>query len=269
MVLLRDHGPRVANVRLTLHTLRSYMDDSGYTFVGQATLATAACLSKPTVRKMLNVAWRAQWIGVSSQGRAGQAWRHYEYRACIPDRLDVPEIHEALVATWGSQQGEVNTDSHPDIAKVGKRLSHVNGLKTVPKGPENTKGGKTDASKVGKSTHEGGKNAVHKVGNRLSPKSSSAEVLNKLSSEEGAALPRSTTVGTRLKTTVKNPEPQAAEAKAAADKAAIAARDRKAGEERLDRVKNALKGWPDYTNAELAKVAGVKPEEVEQVRSQL
>lgn len=248
MVLIRDHGPQIANARLVLHTLRSYMDDSGYTFVGQATIAAAACLSKPTVRKMLTIAWQGQWIGVSLQGRAGQEWRNYEYRACIPDRIEIPEKHDALVTAFaGKYGGDVDTDSHPDIAKLGKQLSHVNGHS----GAQKPEGGKTDASKVGKSTLEGGKTETPKVGNGLSPKSSSAEVLTKYSSEEGAALSRSTAPplkrGLRSKQT-KEPEPELPEL-------------------RVNRIRVALKAFANHTDVDIARMAGVRPDEVQLVRN--
>jgi hypothetical protein len=250
MVLIRDHGPPIANVRLTLHTLRAYMDETGYTFVGQSTIAAAACLSKPTVRKMLTVAWRQKWIGISIQGRHGKQWRHYEYRACIPDGLEVPEKHIELVETWCAQHGEVDTDYHPDIHKLGKPLTHVEPSKAQPR-PE---GGKTDAPKVGKPTCEGGKNEAAKVGNGLSPKSSSAEVLinPKCSSAEGAVCDSTSCVeisDSRIET----------EAKAEAQ--------RKAASDRAERIRKAIRQLPEFGDADIAKIARVDLHEVQHMRT--
>jgi hypothetical protein len=196
MVFIRDHGPRNSNARLVLHTLRSFMDDSGSTFVGQTAIAAASCLSKPTVRKMLKLCWKEQWIGILSRVFEGQAWRHYEYRACIPDRLAIPDKHEMLVCTFAAKYGgEVDTDTHPDTPKVGNGLSHLNG-----------EGGKNEGSKVGKPIAQGGKNNAQKVGNGLSPKSSS-EVLMKLSPEEGAVA-SDRTVSLKRGSTEKPKEPE-------------------------------------------------------------
>src|SRR5580692_9925882 len=108
MVLAREFAPRIPSVRLVLHTLRSFMDKFGYTFVGQAAIAKAACLSAPTVRKALEIAWREKWIGVAiHDGRGGKDWRAYEYRACVPDDLEVPEALEKVFDAWLAEHEDV------------------------------------------------------------------------------------------------------------------------------------------------------------------
>jgi hypothetical protein len=202
-VLLRDFGPRNSSVRLVMHTLRSFMNNDGYTNVGQEKLAAAACLSKPTMRKALNLAWEAQWIGVALYRRGGQEWRSYEYRCCIPDELQVPDVHEELVMTWAEMHEQVDTETHPEMTrKVGNGLSHVDG-KNGSWDPEGGKNGPTELgkseAKVGKISTEGGKIDAPKVGKPLSPKciseKSSVSSHQKVSPEEGRALPRPTALG--------------------------------------------------------------------------
>jgi hypothetical protein len=246
MVLIRDHGPKTANARLVLHTLRSYMADDGSTFVGQTALALAACLSKPTVRKMLRLCWEERWIGVTSRIVEGRAWRRYEYRACVPFPLAIPERHKKLVEVFGAKYGaEVDTDNHPDHVrpkKVGNGLSHPNGQSDR----KNTRGGKNQASGVGKSTPPGGKDDAHEVGNGLSPKFFS-EVSPKFKSK-GADETDRTKAELNKSTRTKTPE---------------------SPEAKVGRIENALarKEFADYTDAQIARVIHVTLEEVKQIRS--
>jgi hypothetical protein len=106
---------------------------------------------------------------------------------------------------------------------------------------------------VGKSTHEGGKNALHKVGNGLSPKSSSEEVLiRKYSSEEGAGASDRTIVSEDSKI-------KAAEAKAEAE--------RKTARDRAERIRKAISELPDFGDADIAKVTKTNLVEVQQIRN--
>jgi len=254
MVLARDHAPLNSSVRLVLHTIRSFMDETGYTFVGQSTIAHASCLAKPTVRKALEIAWRAKWIGIALHERAGQAWRHYEYRACIPDSLIVPPVHEALVESWASTHGDVDTDSHPDIRKVGKPVSHVASKVGKPvshlngaearvndaEQPEIPERGQTDEPKVGKSTTEREQIEAPKVGKVTTPKSSSEKFSSKFSSEEGPALTRSTGVAA-----LKMEEPP---------------------ETRIAKATQLMKATPDIPNATIGRMYKLSEAEVEQIR---
>ena len=261
MVLARDHAPANSSVRLVLHTIRSFMDDTGYTFVGQSTIAESSCLAKPTVRKALEIAWREKWIGIALHERAGKAWRHYEYRACIPDSLHVPSVHEALVETWASQHGDVDTENHPDIRKVGKPVSHLTpdvGNPVAHLNGENAssidanecpipEGGQTEEPKVGKSTTERGQIEASKVGKVTTPKSSSEKLSSKLSPEEGPALSRSTSL-VRMNGRSNPEEPP---------------------ETRIAKATQLMKATPDIPNATIGRMYKLTDSEVDQIRRQI
>lgn len=256
-VLIRDFGPRIANVRLVLHTLRSFMNKTGETFVSQKVLADAACLSAPTVRKSLLIAWESKWLGVGLHGRTDQGWRHYQYTACIPDHLQIPKKHERLVDHFGAIHGEVDTETHPDRVNVGKPVSHVSeqafpggASKGHPgNGSETVEREKNETPKVGKPRSERGKNDTKKVGNGFSTKSSSAEVLKKLSPEEGPSLTRRTlSSGSEFQKTDETDENGMLRV-------------------RSERIRECIKKWPAYSNAEIAKVAVVTLQEVNRIRA--
>ncbi|MGC3982812.1 MAG: helix-turn-helix domain-containing protein [Steroidobacteraceae bacterium] len=107
-VMIRDHGPRDATLRLCLLTLRTFMDSNGSAFPSQATLAKAACVAEFTVQKKLKRASELQWLGIQVAGHTGKGWKHYRYVACIPDDIGVPDKHERLAEKW-SEIGDVST----------------------------------------------------------------------------------------------------------------------------------------------------------------
>ena len=136
-VLFRDQAPRIESASKSLiaamYSLNSFTDKTGSTFVGQATLARAACMTPKTLRGALEIAWRAQWVGVTHARFEGKQWRHYEYRLCIPDHLDLTGLtatnetgaeisFEDLVEMHCETYGYVDTSTHPDRSKVGKPL---------------------------------------------------------------------------------------------------------------------------------------------------
>jgi hypothetical protein len=248
MILVRDHGPRDPYARLVLHTLRSFMDDGGSTFVGQTRIADAACLSRPTVRKTLKLCWEVRWVGVNRQDNAkGYGWRQLAYRACVPYPIQIPDKHAKLIEAFGAKYGrEVDTDSHPEYTrktlKVGNEVSQVDPVSDT----KNTKAGKPGTTKVGNLTLKGGKPEAlkgPKVGNGVSIKC----ISEKLSLNRTIKVQSKATAPAFVKNK-KNEEPEAPEARA-------------------DRIRKMLKELPSYNDADLAKVARVTVEEVQRLRA--
>lgn len=107
-VLLRDHGPRDPLMLLVMHTLRTFMDDSGFCFPSQEAIAAAAAVSIRTVQNKLPAASRLHWLGMSARAKPGQQWKAYSYRACIPDSIIIEnEKHEKIMRAWAVQWDEV------------------------------------------------------------------------------------------------------------------------------------------------------------------
>lgn len=107
-VLLRDHGPRDATLRLCLLTLRTFMNGGGTAFPSQAAIAKAACVTEFTASKKLNRASELGWLGIHIAGHNGKGWKRFSYTACIPDHVEVPANHEQLAARW-AVDGDVVT----------------------------------------------------------------------------------------------------------------------------------------------------------------
>lgn len=174
-VLIRDHGPKDATTRLCLYALRTFMDNSGYAFPSQASIAKAACVTEYTAGKKLNDAHRLHWVGIFTHGRSGQGWRRLAYQACVPDHVAIPDQHEHLVETWASQVGEVEVPND-----VGDLDTPVTG--TSP----------TSAHKVPNLSNEGAQPQHEKVPNDVGTKSSFLSSHRKSSGEGSAnALPSS------------------------------------------------------------------------------
>jgi hypothetical protein len=177
--LIRDHAPRNSSVRHVLRALRDFMDKAGYTYIGQDAIVTSTCLSRPTVTRALAAAWAQQWIGVSLHHPGGRQWRHYAYRACIPDELTIAgDRHDAMVDAWNKEHGPVDTITHPDLNRVGSKVAHVGISKS--RSEVGSKVTHVDSSEVGKSTSKvakdrprGGQIASREVAKNRPPNSDS------------------------------------------------------------------------------------------------
>lgn len=104
---LRDHGPPSNGLLLTLYTLSTYMDNDGFAFPGQATIARGARVSERTVRRHVDQAVSLGWLHVEPTRGQGQAWRGIAYRAAIPDDLELDDIDDAITDALHSQQGDI------------------------------------------------------------------------------------------------------------------------------------------------------------------
>lgn len=104
---LRDHGPRDKGLRLTLYTLGTFMDDNGFAYPSQKTLARSALVSDRTIRRHLEDAEHSGWVAIQSAGRNGQGWRHHGYRAAVPSHVPLSEKDERLSDALVMYHGEI------------------------------------------------------------------------------------------------------------------------------------------------------------------
>jgi len=104
---LRDHGPASNGLLLTLYTLSTFMDNDGFCYPGQATIARGARVSERTVRRHVDKAVSLGWLHVEPTRGQGQAWRGIAYRATIPDNVELDVVDNAITDALHSQQGDV------------------------------------------------------------------------------------------------------------------------------------------------------------------
>lgn len=158
---LRDHGPADRSVLLTLYTILTYMDRNGFAYPSQQLIAAGARVCVRTVQRHTEKAERAGWLGVEFAGRGGKGWRHYVYRAAVPDHLqlerDELKASDAITADWGGIG-----------IKGGDTLvsSRANGsdIQVSPRsGNAGTEGGDKRGEKVATNHHEGGDTGDEKV----------------------------------------------------------------------------------------------------------
>ena len=107
---LRDFGPEEPGLLLTLYTLGTFMDEEGFGFPGQETLAQGARACVRTVRRHIKAARERGWVAIELSDRGGRGWRRYVYRACVPDNVPLTERDEILADAVVSQFGEVEDD---------------------------------------------------------------------------------------------------------------------------------------------------------------
>jgi hypothetical protein len=108
---LRDHGPKSPSVLLTLYTIGTFMDRSGFAFPSQQLIAAGIRASVKTVQRHLDQAAHAGWIAVEIAGRSGKGWRHYVYRAAVPDHLDLDYVDEEIADAIQAQEGGIGGDT--------------------------------------------------------------------------------------------------------------------------------------------------------------
>jgi hypothetical protein len=92
---------------LTLLVLSTFMDRRGFAFPSQETLATASRVSLRTVQRHLHAAIQAGWLHAQLAGRTDRKWRHYCYRCCIPDHIEVDEQQESVSNAMVAESGEI------------------------------------------------------------------------------------------------------------------------------------------------------------------
>jgi hypothetical protein len=83
------------------------MDREGFSYPSQETIAKGARASVRTVQRHIAAAELAGWIGIQLAGRGGKGWRHYVYRAAVPDDLPIDEIDEKLSDVILAKEGDI------------------------------------------------------------------------------------------------------------------------------------------------------------------
>lgn len=104
---LRDHGPESPSVLLTLFVIGTYMDRAGVAFPSQQLIAKGIRGSVKTVQRHIEITRRDGWLCVQTAGRGGKGWRHYAYRAAIPDRVPLDDLDEAIADSIEAIEGSL------------------------------------------------------------------------------------------------------------------------------------------------------------------
>lgn len=104
---LRDHGPKSPSVLLTLFVIGTFMDRTGRAFPSQQLIAKGIRGSVKTVQRHLEIARRDGWLSIETAGRGGKGWRHYAYRAAIPDHVQLDDLDESIADAIESQEGGI------------------------------------------------------------------------------------------------------------------------------------------------------------------
>jgi hypothetical protein len=113
MRALRDHGPAGVENRgfiCAMYALRCWTNGDGFAYPGLRTWASGARMSVNTLRKHIDRAKAAGWLGVETQTRAasGQGWKVNLYRCAIPEDIELPtEKDEMLADAVASEYGDV------------------------------------------------------------------------------------------------------------------------------------------------------------------
>lgn len=185
---LRDHWPEHRNVLLTLYTISVSMDgDTGIAWPGQQLIADGARVSVKTVQRHIKLAKRIGWLGVTSKFSGGKSWRHYVYRAAIPDHLpltrDELKVSDAITAEFGRIGG--------DDTLVSPRSNGSDTLVSPRSGNACTEGGDKRGVKVATNHHEGGDTGDAKVATRGCRTKSSLKVSSQKCASEEACIAQS------------------------------------------------------------------------------
>jgi hypothetical protein len=266
--VLRDQGPRSRDFLCAMLTLRTWMDENGFAYPSLRTWAKGARMAMATLRKHLRTAEADGWLGVDQQTGARQNWKLNTYRCAVPDTVELTEKDETLAAALVSQFGDIDERcvTHADTAL---RQSNGQGVSPIADTASSSpiEGVSNGQGKVCQNTPEGVSNQPASCVRGVSAESRKSLADNETAREvlevpilevsevtikgtEGAALARNTTpkrVG--LKKTKPEPEPETPE-------------------HRANRIRIALKAWPEYSDEAIAKAARVSPAEVDQIRSQ-
>ena len=104
---LRDHGPRNPSLLLTALVIGTYMDRDGIAYPSQQLIAAGIRASVKTVQRHIVQLHREGWLGIEHAGRGGKGWRHYVYRATVPDELELGDSEELMACAITAQIGEV------------------------------------------------------------------------------------------------------------------------------------------------------------------
>ncbi len=185
---LRDHGPDQQGLLLTLYTLGTFMDDNGFAYPGQQTLAHGARASVRTIRRHMEQAQKLGWVEFELAGRSGQGWRRYIYRCAVPDHVPLGEKDEMLADAVASEWGNIKRADTLVSSPSPKRADTLMAAPS-PKGADTCGQSAQKRADIGDTTC--GQAGGPKVRTKLSPMNSRSEThASNSRSHEGAALPR-------------------------------------------------------------------------------
>jgi hypothetical protein len=272
-LLASEHGPKDPSTRLVLFVLSLHMTQRGERcFPSQKLIATRSALSERAVRDHLNRAQAARWIGIYRKRREGQAWYVNEYVALIPTEL----AHLVKEKPWEADPGW----QRPAESAASPSPNDRQDLPPVEQRPANGAG--RPANNVERPANGAATTGNLRTDDRQNlPTNSSSELPNELPNEHTKERAAHACVFEKVKTAEEieaeerareESEKRAAEAakvKALADKAAAEEQQRQRAVARANRIKVALKAFPDYGDEDIRKVAGGETlAEVEQLRRQ-
>jgi hypothetical protein len=108
---LRDHGPKGERCRdflCVMYTMRTFMNDDGFTFVGMRRLAHDARMHIRTLKSHLDEAIASGWLSCPG---GMQPRRKTTYRACVPDSIKLDDRDQELSDYLSTQFGAIEAES--------------------------------------------------------------------------------------------------------------------------------------------------------------
>lgn len=169
---LRDYAPN--NVLLTMYTIGTYMDRSGIAWPSQQTIAKGARASVRTVQRHIATAHRAGWLGIELAGHGGKGWRHYVYRAAVPNGLQLEFLDDEIADAITAQEGAIEGDD----TIVSPRLNGSDTAMSPPSAgnaPALQVRGDNGGQNVATNQHEGGDTGDVNVATQLCRTNSRSE----------------------------------------------------------------------------------------------
>jgi len=231
-LIASEHGPANPSTRLVLLVLALHMNQDGANaFPSQQLIATRSGLSVRSVRTHLALAAAAQWVRIYQKRRSGQNWFIHEYVATIPDEL----ADRCKSKPW---------EDDPTSQRAENSAGRSDSEQRHP--ANSARRAAIDDTTSG--------NLRHNARQPLPPNLKSNYSIN-----SSGNVPEPFKNGSAKS---KEPDPEA-------EKKALEEKQRKVVEERanrINRIEAGLKAFPDYADADIAKVTGTTLDEVQQLR---
>jgi hypothetical protein len=132
---LRDYGPDDPGLLVSLYTLNTYMDRDGYAWPSQSLWAKGSRVTERTIRRHMERAVALGWLAVETAGRTGQGWRHYAYRACVPDHLQLDDLDESISDALTAQNGGIDPQKGADTIVSSRQAKGADIAVSSPTAP--------------------------------------------------------------------------------------------------------------------------------------
>jgi hypothetical protein len=262
-VLASEHGPADPSTRLVLFVLGLHMSQSGERcFPSQKLIAARSALSERSVRVHLDRAEAGGWIGIYRKRRGGQAWFVNEYVASIPKEVAglVKEKPWIIDPEWvrPAESAARQADTRQNLPPVDEQEADGAGHPA-----DNARHPANGAATGGSLRTDTRQNLPPNSSSNSSsnfPKNTPKErAPHRVFFENKVKSPEQIEAEEREQQEAQERARKAGEAKAVADQAAAEELARKVAEERVNRIKVAVKAFPDYSDSDIAKVAGALP----------